>query len=314
METEADENRGIEIDRQDGQTGHISSIRHLFNTLVMRNMTVPKNTPRNFNALFVLILNGFLLTTFAFTTISAQDLTKGKVLMAIFAHPDDEMTVGPMLAKYSSEGVKVILVVCTDGRYGTNDFSGLEGGESLVAIRKEEMKCAAEALGAELIHLDYHDQLRAGEGYDGHVPHAKALIKDLHDIVSDRKPDVIVTWGPDGGSTHMDHRLVGASVTQIFVSKIWGKPSSLYYVGTPSNAIDDPERKILAGVDSTYLKTRISYSEKNSEKAMESLKCHKSQVSPDMISWIKENRKKSGSQIYLREFVGPTQHKNSVFE
>ena len=246
-------------------------------------------------------------------TLNAQQADEGKVLMAIFAHPDDEMTVGPMLARYAREGTKVYLVICTDGRYGTNDFSGLEAGEDLVAIRKEEMKCAAEQLGAELIHLDYHDQLRAGEGYDGHVPHAKALINELHQIVTDKKPDVLISWGPDGGSTHMDHRLVGASVTQVFLGKVWDHPMALYYVGTPAQLIEDPERKKLAGIDSTYLKTRVPYSKADAEKAMISLKCHKSQVSPEMISWITESRKKTGGAIYLREFVGPAQAKSSVF-
>jgi LmbE family N-acetylglucosaminyl deacetylase len=244
----------------------------------------------------------------------AQGPNEGKVLMAIFAHPDDEMTVGPMLVKYAEEGATVYLVVCTDGRYGTNDFSGLEGGDSLVQIRKAEMQCAADALGVTLIHLDYHDQLRAGEGYDGHVPHAKALIAELEQIISDKKPDVLVTWGPDGGSTHMDHRLVGASVNQIFVSKVWEKPARLFFVGTPSNLIEDPAQKILAGVDPKYLNAHVAYSEDDLEKAMTSLACHKSQIRPEDIERIRKNRQKSGLQIHLREFVGPEKTRTTVFE
>ncbi len=186
-----------------------------------------------------------MIMIFKIDTVVAQGATKGKVLMAIFAHPDDEMTVGPMLVKYVEEGVQVYLVVCTDGRYGTNDFSGLEGGESLVKIRKAEMQCAADALGVTLIHLNYQDQLRAGEGYDGHVPHAKALIQELEQIISDKKPDILVTWGPDGGTTHMDHRLVGASVTQLFVSKDWEQPSKLFFVETPSESYRRPCAKSL---------------------------------------------------------------------
>ena len=97
---------------------------------------------------------------------------KGKTIMAVFAHPDDESTVGPVLAKYVREGATVHLVIATDGRLGVNDFSGLEAGDGLAAIRREEMKCAATALGVNLIHLNYYDQLRAAEGYDGHMPHA----------------------------------------------------------------------------------------------------------------------------------------------
>lgn len=245
---------------------------------------------------------------------TAQNPEKERVLMAIFAHPDDEMTVAPMLSKYVDEGIKVYLVICTDGRYGTNDFTDHEAGEGLVALRNEEMKCAAEKLGVELIHLDYQDQLRASEGYDGHVPHARKLIIELEKIVSEKKPNVLLTWGPDGGSTHMDHRLIGASVTQVFISKLWGKTKKLYYVGTPSHLIEEEERKKLAGIDSSYLKTRIKYSEKDAKKAMESLKCHASQVSPEMIKWREETGKKLDNTIYLREFVGPNKIEKELFD
>lgn len=246
--------------------------------------------------------------------ITAQKSLDGKVLMAVFAHPDDEMTVSPILSKYVDEGATVYLVICTDGRLGTNDFTDHEAGEGLVAIRREEMKCAAETLGVELIHLDYHDQLRAAEGYDGHVPHARQLLIELEGIIAEKKPDVLITWGPDGGSTHMDHRLVGASVTQVFVSRLWEKPKNLYYVGTPSNLIEEAERKTLAGIDPGFLNVRISYSDNDFEKAMQSLKCHTSQVSGEMIKWREEYNKKTNSNIYLRQFVGPAKSKESVFD
>lgn len=53
--------------------------------------------------------------------VVAQDTNEGKTLMAVFAHPDDEITLGAILNKYVEEGVKVYLVVTTDGRFGTND-------------------------------------------------------------------------------------------------------------------------------------------------------------------------------------------------
>ncbi|MGI9550713.1 MAG: PIG-L deacetylase family protein [Aurantibacter sp.] len=244
---------------------------------------------------------------------TAQSAQQGKTLLAVFAHPDDEMTVAPILVKYVNEGAKVHLVICTDGRYGTNDFSGLEAGDGLVTIRKEEMKCSAEKLGVELTHLNYHDQLKTGEGYDGHIPHTRGLIKELHEIVSEIKPDAIITWGPDGGSNHIDHRLVGASVTQVYLSKVWEKPIQLFYVAYPSDLLDDAEGKVLRGVDPKYINTRISYSKEDSERAIKAIACHKSQISPEGLKRIAAYREKLGMAVTLRQFVGPTASEDSIF-
>lgn len=267
----------------------------------------------DFRPLFLLTLWGAFF--FQTNCMWSQKPYEGKILLAVFAHPDDEGTVSPILAKYIREGAKVHLVIVTDGRYGTNDYHDHEAGETLVATRKEEMKCAAQKLGVELTHLNYHDQLRSGEGYDGHVPHARAMIKELYSIVEKVQPDVLITWGPDGGSTHMDHRLVGASITQVFLSNNWEKPMSLFYYGTPSENIDDAENKILRGQSSKYLKTKISYTQQDLEKAFYSIKCHYSQMNPKMTKEnYQERRRNNGMFIYLRKFEGPTKDSNSIFE
>ena len=263
------------------------------------------------------LLGSIFLAVFIFQPhcALAQKLNEDKVILAVFAHPDDESTVAPILAKYVREGAKVHLVIVTDGRYGTNDFHDHEAGEVLVATRKEEMKCAASQLGAELTHLDYHDQLRAGEGYDGHVPHARAMIKELYGIIEKTQPDVLITWGPDGGSTHMDHRLVGASITQAYLSKDWEKPMSLFYYGTPIENIDHLESKILRGQASKYLRTRVAYTEEDLDKAYNSFICHFSQIDPNMTQEDFKNKKiNEGMLVYLRKFEAPSKDSNSIFD
>lgn len=40
-------------------------------------------------------------------------------LMAVHAHPDDEATgTGGVLARYAAEGIRTVLVTCTDGACG----------------------------------------------------------------------------------------------------------------------------------------------------------------------------------------------------
>ena len=256
----------------------------------------------------------FIIFLLVGSTCRAQKPYEGKVLLAVFAHPDDESTVSPILAKYSREGAKVHLVVVTDGRYGTNYFHDHKAGDELVVTRREEMKCAAELLGVELIHLDFHDQLRAGEGYDGHVPHAREMIKQLNEIVNRLNPDAIITWGPDGGSTHMDHRLVGASVTQVYLSQDWDKPMDLFYYGTPSDTIDDPEGKVLRGQASKFLRTKVSYTDEDLEMAAKSYRCHYSQIDPMLTEEdFMERKSNNGKYVYLRKFEAPKSNSDSVF-
>lgn len=253
---------------------------------------------------------GQILTT-VFATILATNLllcqngyaADNQSILAIFAHPDDESTVAPLLARYARQGAQIKIVIATDGRYGTNEHNKMEAGDALAALRRQEMQCSASRLGAELVHLEYHDQLRAAEGYDGHIPHVRALLRDIHALIGDSQPDAIVTWGPDGGSNHVDHRLVGATVTNAYLSKTWNKPISLFYYGTPSDLIDDADDRILHGVDRSYLDTSILYDMNDLQVAYEALACHESQFSPGMLqNWL-ATRKAGDMTIHLRKFA-----------
>ena len=253
--------------------------------------------------LITLLIKGF--------NLNAQKPTNK--LLAIFAHPDDEQTIAPFLVKSVEEGVDVTLVIATDGRLGVNEYSDYEAGDRLAEIRKNEMLCAAEVLGVNLIHLNYHDQLKAGEGFDGHIPHVQNLIFELKDIIEKIQPDAIITWGPDGATTHMDHRLVGASVTQIFVSQKWEKPIELFYFGMPSDLIPDDKSKTIRGQDRSYLTVQIPFDENHYDRAYQALLCHESQYPASIVGKIKMERKKLGYTLYLREFMAPNKIRTSLF-
>ena len=247
-----------------------------------------------------------------FLTLGFDHGWSQNTLMVILAHPDDELTVAPLLSKYVREGAEVYLVIATDGRLGVNDFSGLAAGEELATIRRAEMKCSAEKLGVELIHLDFHDQLKAGEGYDGHMPHAKALIKEIHGLLEKMQPNALITFGPDGGSNHLDHRLVGATVTAAYLSQKWDHDMTLFYVGTPADQISDPEERILRGVHSSYLNVQIAFEPTDAATAIEAIRCHQSQFQVDRVkSWLQERYRQH--IIYLRSFEAPMTRSSSVF-
>jgi LmbE family N-acetylglucosaminyl deacetylase len=119
-------------------------------------------------------------------------------LMAVLAHPDDEsLGVGGTLAKYASEGVGVFLLTATRGDGGRyrghrQDDRRHPGPTALASIRETELRAAASMLGVrEVSLLEYHDQ---------HLDRAKPrdAIADIVGHLRRIRPDVVVTFGPDG--------------------------------------------------------------------------------------------------------------------
>jgi LmbE family N-acetylglucosaminyl deacetylase len=235
------------------------------------------------------------------------------VVMAIFAHPDDETLVGPILNQYASRGKEVILVTATDGRLGFTDFAGYEDSDDLAAVRRKELQCAADHLGAELIHLDYEDQLGISEGHGNLVSQSRGILRDLHQIIEERKPDVIMTFGPDGYSNHMDHRIVGLSVTQVLLSREWDKKPSLFYVGIPASNLDE-ENRIYMGTDDSYLTVQMPYTDEELRVAERAALCHESQFTPEFVQQWFDTMQEWGNVIHFRPFETPQSASNDLFD
>lgn len=212
-----------------------------------------------------------------------------RTLLAVFAHPDDEQVVSPMLARYAREGVRVVLAIATDGQKGVRPHAGIPAGEALATARAAEARCACERLGiAAPVLMGLEDGAL-------HAEKNKAAARDhVTRLLAELKPDVVVTWGPDGVTGHTDHRLISNIVTEVIQRGAPGAPSRLYYAGfpaerlpalqkagTPSGAAMPPA---LAVVAERYLPVRISYTEADAAKAAESLACHKSQYTPEEVA------------------------------
>ena len=135
----------------------------------------------------------FLLLLLLSCAAAAQ---KGKILLAVFAHPDDEQTIGPVLAKYASEGAQVYLMIATDGRYGVAPHAHIPAGDTLAAVRKKEAKCAAEKLGINTpIFIGMPDQLDMANGYTAIYASMDSIKSAVTNAFIKLQPDVVVTWG-----------------------------------------------------------------------------------------------------------------------
>lgn len=140
------------------------------------------------------------------------NVVEGRTLLAVFAHPDDESRiVGGTLAKYASEGVRVAVWLATRGEAST-----LLGDppictpEELPTIRAKEMVAAAAALGlAEVQVCDYPDG--GLEGVD-----AEEIVGEIVRAIRALRPQVMITFGPEGRTLHPDHIAIHHHATRAF--------------------------------------------------------------------------------------------------
>jgi LmbE family N-acetylglucosaminyl deacetylase len=143
--------------------------------------------------------------------------------MAVLAHPDDEsLGVGGTLAKYAAAGVDVFLVTATRGDAG--GFRGHRRGDSqhpgaqaLADIRERELRAAATVLGVrEVSFLDYHDQCLDRADPHEAVGRIAARVRQI-------RPDVVLTFGPDGAYGHPDHIAISQLTTAALVAAADGR-------------------------------------------------------------------------------------------
>jgi len=129
--------------------------------------------------------------------------------MCVLAHPDDEsLGTGGALAKAAAEGVETYLVTATRGERGRfGDATESPGPEIVGRTREAELRAAAEVLGIREVHfLDYMD------GALDRVDTAEAIGRIVTHLRRVR-PQVVITFGPDGAYGHPDHIAIGQLAT-----------------------------------------------------------------------------------------------------
>jgi N-acetyl-1-D-myo-inositol-2-amino-2-deoxy-alpha-D-glucopyranoside deacetylase len=148
-------------------------------------------------------------------------LTAAPRLLLVHAHPDDEsLWTGGTIARYAAAGVQITLVTCTLGEEGEIIPDRLRGiaadaADQLGGYRIGELRGACAALGVSDHRWlggagRWRDSGMAGTGANQH-PRAFAggdlaeQAAELADILADVRPQVVVTYGPDGGYGHPDH-------------------------------------------------------------------------------------------------------------
>jgi LmbE family N-acetylglucosaminyl deacetylase len=132
-------------------------------------------------------------------------------LLAVFAHPDDESLVaGGALARYAAEGWRTALVCATRGEWGPISDESLADYETLGETRERELREACAMLGVSWLRfLDLED----GRVADLDADEEEAALEKLARAIRELRPQIIITFGPDGLYGHADHIAVGRLAT-----------------------------------------------------------------------------------------------------
>jgi len=245
----------------------------------------------------------------ALAWVSLAEAAEPRTLLAVFAHPDDESLIGPLLAKYGREGVRVQLVIVTEGEKGVFPHAGIPAGPELAKVRAEEARCSCQALGIDApILLGFKD---AELGRISRPPweYLAQVERELRTLFARFRPDVSITFGPEGAYGHADHRLVGDVVTQLVQAGVEGAPAALLYPGFPKERLPKPLDRDFAvpwsPVASRFLTVRVPYGDADLAATRASLACHKSQFrSEDVESEARWTHEALGGYVYLRPWFG----------
>jgi LmbE family N-acetylglucosaminyl deacetylase len=168
-------------------------------------------------------------------------------LMAVHAHPDDEaLGTGGVLARYVDEGIRTVLVTCTNGELG-DGRGGVKPGEvghdeaEIVALRRQELEASCAVLGvSDLELLGYHDS-----GMDGWAQNSapgafwttpvEEAASRLAVLIEHYRPQVVVTYDENGFYGHPDH--IQANRVTMHAADATGVPAKVYYTAVPRSAL-----------------------------------------------------------------------------
>jgi LmbE family N-acetylglucosaminyl deacetylase len=196
-------------------------------------------------------------------------------VLVVLAHPDDELPMAPAIAALARQGADVAIYYATAGDAGPG-VSRLSPGATLAERRIAEAWCAVEALGVSTLLGAEHPDGKLGLAAHQEGSPARALAAAFKEQFA--LSDLILTWGPDGGYGHADHRMVSALTTQIVQAMPAAERPKLLYVGIPAGRLPPvPEMAQWATTDPALLTETIPYTPADLDAAKAAAACHVTQ-------------------------------------
>jgi N-acetylglucosamine malate deacetylase 2 len=146
--------------------------------------------------------------------------------MVVVAHPGDEaFGFGGAIAQAAATGAYVVVVCATRGRFDPRlqEKAPAPGGRNrpiherpivwrnLDTVREDEMRRSVALLGVRVLRvLDYAEELLAEVDFDH-------LIERIVQPIRMHRPEVIVTFGPEGVTGDADHMAISRATDAAFL-------------------------------------------------------------------------------------------------
>jgi LmbE family N-acetylglucosaminyl deacetylase len=215
-------------------------------------------------------------------------------LLAVFAHPDDEtFRPGGTLALLARQGVHVYVLTVTRGQAGSCGEPPICTPAELPAVRERELRCACAALGIQPPRLlDYDD------GYLQEVD-AETMITQILSVLNEIKPQILLSFGPDGLSGHTDHIVIGQCAAEAF--RRAEAVAALYTVAVPQSLAQKLDMRQLHSVPDEAIALTVDVSSVWETK-LAAMQCHATQLSssPMMSAPAESQRLFFGREYFVR--------------
>ena len=196
------------------------------------------------------------------------------VLLAIFAHPDDEtFRCGGTLALLARRGVRVHVLTATRGEAGSCGDPPLCRPDELPLVRERELRCACAALGIEPpILLGYRDGTLADVDEEQGAADVLAAVRSLW-------PQALLTWPPHGLSGHPDHMAVSRWAMRAYYRATregMQGPLAVYHLAVACSVAGQLGLEQLLAIPDDQIDVTVDVSVVWPEK-MAAIRCHRTQ-------------------------------------
>ncbi len=143
------------------------------------------------------------------------------------------------------------------------------------------------------------DRLDTKKGIRTYLNGYALLLELLKEKITNIRPDIILTYGPDGDSHHSEHIVVGSAVTESILREGWVDKHPLYYLAAeeaPDMGYD------LGALNSQYLNIRIEYTVEDELKTLAADTCFVTQFKPEekRKDYEEKTKDKNNFKFYRR--------------